>query len=137
MTDENYVANSSGRLPDNMKPWPILSETFKRANTEQARYAVQILETCGFGVRETESPMIFKDFSEDEVECMAKMEHGRWNMERLRDGWRFGPRNDALKLHNCLVSWEELPEDMRKYDRDAALSFPSILAKAGLEVYRK
>jgi ppGpp synthetase/RelA/SpoT-type nucleotidyltranferase len=134
---ENYIASSAGRLPDNMKPWPKLKETYKRANTEQARYAVQILESSGFHVREAESPSLFQDFSDDDVERMAEMEHGRWNMERLRDGWRFGPRDDARKLHDCLVPWPQLPEDIKKYDRAAARSFPSILAKAGLEVYRK
>ena len=67
---------------------------------------------------------------------MAEMEHGRWIIERLSDGWRYGPRDDARKLHNCLVSWAELSEDIKKHDRNAVRSFPSILAKAGLEVYR-
>jgi len=37
---------------------------------------------------------------------MAELEHGRWNIERLRDGWRPGPRADEKKIHDCLVAWE-------------------------------
>jgi ppGpp synthetase/RelA/SpoT-type nucleotidyltranferase len=133
----NYVSISSGRLPDNMKPWPNLKETFKKANIEQARYAVRILETCGFKVREVPSPSVFQGFSDEEIKRMAEMEHGRWNMERLKNGWRFGTRDDDKKLHNCLVKWKDLPESIKKYDLDAVRSFPSILAKAGLEISRE
>ena len=73
---------------------------------------------------------------------MAAMEHGRWNIERLRDGWRPGkPRDDAKKIHDCLVPWAELSDDpetgVKKYDRQAVLKFPEILAQAGLEVFRR
>jgi len=132
-----FIANTSERLPDNMKPWSRLKETYKRANREQARYAINILEACGFSVREAESPVIFKDFNDQDVDCMSEMEHGRWNIERLRAEWRYGPRDDARKLHNCLIPWAELSEDIKKYDRNAVINFPSILAKAGLEVYRR
>jgi ppGpp synthetase/RelA/SpoT-type nucleotidyltranferase len=131
---ENYVAESSGRLPDNMRPWPKLGETFKTANREQARFAVAILEACGFEVRGTPTPVLFRKFTDEEVGMMAEMEHGRWNIERLRNGWRPGPRDDASKSHDCLLPWSDLPEKIREYDRGAVRSFPEILMKAGLEV---
>jgi hypothetical protein len=133
---KNFVAVSTGRLPDNMRPWPKLRDTYKQANRGQARYAVQILEASGFGVREAESPVVFQEFSAAEIEKMAELEHGRWNVDRLRDGWRFGPRDDQRKFHNCLVPWPELTDEIKKYDREAVAKFPAILAKAGLEVYR-
>ncbi len=135
----NYVAGSSSRLPDNMKPWGKLKETFRKANLEQARYAVAMLEACGFRVRAAEKPTIFdhNQFTPTEVERMAEMEHGRWNIERLRDGWRYGqPRDDARKIHDCIVPWNKLPDNIKPYDREAVRAFPEILAKAGLEVYR-
>ncbi|MBN1567792.1 MAG: hypothetical protein JXA73_08080 [Acidobacteria bacterium] len=134
-----YVANSTGRLPANMKPWNKLDETYKKSNREQARYSVEILKACGFGVKEVKgTPEIFEEFSEEEVERMAEMEHGRWNAERLRDGWRFGKeRNDSEKIHDCLLSWLDLPEDIKHYDRAAVRAFPEILAQAGLEVFRE
>jgi hypothetical protein len=121
-----------------MRPWEILDKTFQKANLEQAHYSVEILEAAGFEVRRVDGPpAILSDFTGDEVERMAELEHGRWNIERLRDGWRFRrTRDDARKLHDCLVAWEELPDDMRRYDRDAVRAFPEILAKAGLEVRR-
>ncbi|NLX96914.1 MAG: Ryanodine receptor Ryr [Rhodopirellula sp.] len=100
---------------------------------------METLEACGFGVRQKQEPVIFDhhQFALEEVERMAEMEHGRWNAERLRDGWRYGhPRDDQRKVHDCLVPWSELPETIKRYDRDAVRAFPEILAKAKLEVYR-
>lgn len=142
---EEYVRNSTNRLPENMKPWgKKLKKTFQTANREQAKYSVQILEACGFEVRTVPPPAqvtVFRDFTEEEVEKMAEMEHGRWNIERLRDGWRYATTKDeAKKLHNCLVPWEHLPDGpdgVKRYDRDAVRKFPEILAAAGLEVRRK
>ena len=73
-----------------------------------------------------------------DVERMAELEHGRWNIERLREGWRSGTsRDNAKKIHNCLVAWTELPNDIREYDRNSIRAIPDILAKAGLDVFRK
>ncbi len=139
---EEYVNTSTSRLPDNMKPWKKLKDTFKTANLEQAKYAVQILEACGFQVIPVPAPN--KDavaFTDEEVERMAEMEHGRWNVERLRNGWRYGKdRDDGKKLHDCIVSWARLPDGedgVKKYDRSSVRKFPEILAQAGLEVRRK
>jgi hypothetical protein len=138
---KRYVDGSTGKLPENMRPWPKLDKTFQTANREQARYAVEILTACGFTVRpapDLGKPVIFDGFTDAELERMAELEHGRWNVERLRDGWRPGTtRDDTRKIHNCLVTWAELPDVIKHYDSDAVKEFPAILAKAGLEVYRK
>jgi len=141
---EEYVRNSQGRLPDNMKPWQNLKPTFKIANLEQAKYSVQILESCGFDVRpatKPEKPVIFASFTEAEIERMAEMEHGRWNVERLRNGWRHADiKDEANRLHNCLVPWSDekaLTAEIKNYDRAAVHKFPEILAEAGLEVHRR
>lgn len=142
---DNYMGENAGKLPVNMKPWDYLGETYQKANKEQARYAVEILQSCGFKVRPAANPKrpkVFdaKRFSKKEVERMAEMEHGRWNAERLRDGWRYAPEKDEKrKLHPCLVPWSELADGdngVKKFDRSAVRKFPEILAKAGLEVVR-
>jgi ppGpp synthetase/RelA/SpoT-type nucleotidyltranferase len=136
---ETYVAGSAHRFPPNMQPWDVLADTFKTANLEQARYSVEIIEAAGFKVgKPRRSPAKFKGFSGREVERMAELEHGRWNVERLRDGWRYGKtRDDSRKIHNFLVPWAELPDHIKAYDRKAVRAFPATLAKAGLEVRRR
>jgi ppGpp synthetase/RelA/SpoT-type nucleotidyltranferase len=133
--------NSRKIQPNNLKDWPDLPPTYQKANREQAACAIRILEAAGFGVRTAAAePVVMEGFTDDEIEHMAELEHGRWNIERLRDGWRPGPRDDLTKTHNCLAPWEGLPDGpdgVKRYDREAVRAFPEILAKAGLEIYRK
>lgn len=139
----NYVAGNQNKLPPNMRPWPKLDETYRIANREQARYVVKILESCGFQVRpaaDAANPKVFSDFTPEDIERLAEMEHGRWNVERLRQGWRRGDRDDSKKRHNCLVPWLNeavLTDEIKGYDRQAVKLFPGLLAKVGLEVTRK
>lgn len=71
--------------PDNLKRWEHLPKTYQTANIKQAAYSIRILETAGFGVRKSEgAPVIFDGFTEKEIEFMAELEHGRWNIERFR-----------------------------------------------------
>jgi hypothetical protein len=64
------------------------------------------------------------------------MEHGRWYVERLRAGWRWGEKKDVgKKLNPCIVSWDELPEDEKKKDLRAVRNIPRLLANVGLEIF--
>ena len=72
----------------------------------------------------------------DAIERMAMMEHGRWHVERLMQGWQYAPEKDEeARTHFCMVSWQQLPEKYQQYNVDAVLEFPSVLAKAGLLIY--
>ena len=139
---EHYVNDNPKKLPENLRPWEKLPETYQTANMEQARYAIEILRAAGFAVRRKSGGRgVIRDFKgrqwRRDIERMAELEHGRWNIERLRNGWRFGrPRDDKHKFHDCLVPWENLPESIRAFDRNAVRAFPDILAEAGLEIFR-
>ena len=45
-----------------------------------------------------------KIITEEEAEIMAEMEHARWNVERLLDGWTWGERRDIIKKSE-IESW--------------------------------
>jgi hypothetical protein len=78
-----------------------------------------------------------QEFSPEEVEIMAELEHGRWNVERLLDGWKWGPIKDvANKISPYIIPWTGLPEEMKEYDRDAARQIPHLLEQVGMEVIR-
>jgi hypothetical protein len=39
---------------------------------------------------------------DEEIDLMSRMEHGRWNMERIRNGWHYDQeRNPAKKLSHA------------------------------------
>jgi len=133
----NYLSISEGSLPNKLKPWPKLDATFKTANRDQASYATRILAASGFKVSETPNPVVFSGFNDEEIERMAELEHGRWVVERLRNGWRLGLRDDPAKRHPNLVAWNELDEATKKYDIESVKKFPEILAQASLQIDRR
>jgi hypothetical protein len=64
------------------------------------------------------------------IEVLARNAHEVWAQERLAGGWKHGPnRDDGAKKHPCLVSYEDLPESEKEYDRRMALeTIKAILA---------
>ena len=79
-----------------------------------------------------------REFTDREVEILAEMEHGRWTVERLLDGWCLGEKKDVIrKISPYLKPWAELPEDVKEFDRRTVRGIPDFLAEVGLEVRRK
>ena len=70
-----------------------------------------------------------------QIEVLAEMEHGRWNVERSLAGWRHGVRRDpGSRTSPWLVAWRDLPEDAKRYDREAVAAIPDLLAMVGKRV---
>jgi hypothetical protein len=43
--------------------------------------------------------------------------HNNWMKEKVADGWVYGPiKNADLKLHPCIVPFDELPESQKAKD---------------------
>lgn len=121
-----------------MMPWKELREDLRDSNRQQAAYAEDVLRKLGYGLRPTTKRKVARpSFKASEVEAMAEMEHGRWVVERLGNGWKYGSKRDALnKISPHLVSWNDLPDEVKEYDRKAVLGWPKIFAQAGLEIRR-
>ena len=67
------------------------------------------------------------------------MEHARWCEQKRKQGWVYGPvRNDSMKIHPCLVNYEDirLSEEEKEKDRDTVKQIPHFLALAGYQIYR-
>jgi tetratricopeptide (TPR) repeat protein len=122
-----------------IQEWASLREDFRESNRQQADYLVEKLQEIGCTVRRIqgvqEAPVQFTD---EEVQRLAEMEHGRWNAERLTGGWRYGKEKDVIrKISPYLVPWSLLPEDIREWDRQAVRMIPEFLARVGLEIVRR
>lgn len=120
-----------------MKPWDALRDDLKESNIQQVAYMSEILKAAGYGVRKVKGEPNMPDFSKEEIEIMAEMEHGRWNVERLKSGWKYGAKKDAeKKISPYLVEWDALTDEVKGYDRENVNNWPKILASVGLEIYR-
>jgi len=137
---EKYVEDNKHRTADpSMLPWPDLPEGLKESNRQQAVCIQKILRSAGYAVRQAggEGAVTVTTFSTDEVESMAEMEHGRWNVERLKAGWKYGPTRDPQnKVSPFLKPWSQIPDDVKQYDRKAVRDWFVVLKDAGLEIYR-
>lgn len=72
------------------------------------------------------------------LEKIAKNVHEVWSENRIKDGWKHGEeRDDSLKLHPCLVPYEELPEIEKEYDRATALASLKLIYKLGFKIVKK
>src|SRR5437588_12653129 len=68
-------------------------------------------------------------------ERLAKHAHDIWAQQRLKDGWTLGDkRDDAKKMHPCLVPYEDLPDSEKTYDRNAAMQTLKAIIALGYEI---
>lgn len=75
---------------------------------------------------------------ENLVEEMSKNVHEVWARTRLEQGWTYGKvRNDALKQHPCLISYEELPEEEKVYDRNSSVETLKLIMKLGFNISKE
>ena len=137
---ENFLREGRYKRGDvTMMPYEYLTDQFQESNRQQVAYMVHAIRAAGYDVREapgkTAALLSFTD--KEEVELLAEMEHGRWIVERLRWGWRYGPKREPeKKISPHLVAWSDLPDNSREYDRHSVREWPRFLADAGLEVFR-
>lgn len=116
-----------------MLPWEDLRDDLKNSNRQQVLFAEQILRKVGCSVEGTKP---FNGFTDEEIEIMAEMEHGRWIVERLRTGWTYAQERDAEKRRSpYLIPWKNVTE-AKEWDRQAMRELPEVLKEAGLEVRR-
>ena len=69
------------------------------------------------------------------VEQMAKNVHEVWAAGRIADGWTYGEkRDDTQKHHPCLISYEDLPEEEKVYDRNTSVETLKLILKLGFKI---
>lgn len=71
----------------------------------------------------------------DLTERLAENAHEVWASKRVAEGWKLGPKKDSdLKETPLLVSYAELPESEKQYDRDLALGTLKALLGLGYRI---
>lgn len=78
------------------------------------------------------------DELDDLVELMARNVHEVWAQNRIEQGWTYGKeRDDVHRTHPCLVSYDELPEVEKEYDRDTAVGTLKFIHKKGFKITKE
>jgi RyR domain len=136
---QSRLAEGGHALDDpSLGSWDELPETLKASNRSQAMQIEKKLRAVGCALvplhgREA-APF---EFTDDEVELLARIEHDRWVDERRRSGWQFGGERDVRTRRTpYLVPWEQLSEAIRDLDRETALKLPRYAARTGQQIVR-
>jgi hypothetical protein len=70
-------------------------------------------------------------------ERLAENTHDVWASQRLAEGWTYGPaRDDAAKRHPDLVSYAELSEREKDYDRRTTVEVLKAILALGYVIER-
>ena len=71
-------------------------------------------------------------------EVLAKNTHEVWAAGRIAEGWTHGTlRDEVKKIHPNLISYEELPESEKNYDRATALETLRVIINLGYSIQKK
>ena len=122
-----YVATFAD--PTTAPRWEDLSDDEREQSRSQAGDIEHKLALINRRLAVPGQPL---EFSEREIELLARVEHDRWTMVELGRGYTHGHerRDDEPKTHPDLVPWEELDADAWEKDRAVVRAIPELLKAA-------
>lgn len=142
------AAQTPGKAPPAHQDWPTLADQFRVSNRRAAAHIRAKAHAAGFdlnkwlegdthGRRTHQLPPAADRFRADDPAFkpkMAELEHRRWMLDRLLDGWRRGPRDRVrdryAKTHPDLVPFGELDGNARAKDDNVVAITMEILESA-------
>jgi len=111
-----------------LAPWDQLLPALQRSNLDQAGDIPNKLAVIGKRLDRSGERL---QLDEEQIELLAELEHGRWNLERLRGGWQLGERAVTRLVTSYLKPWTELDDEAKEFDREAVRNIAPALADAG------
>jgi hypothetical protein len=123
-----------------MLPWDDLPEELRESNRRQQDHALVKLRAVGCEVVPLDGSLDgLVEFSADEVELMAELEHDRWLAERLFEGWTQapGPKDPERRTHPDIVPYDELADEVKELDRMVVRRLPALFAAGGYRIRRR
>ena len=125
-----------------MREWNKLDDELRDSNRQQADHIPVKLRAlnCALAPCDSSDDGGHVEFTKDEIELLAKMEHRRWMAERFLAGWRQGPKDFDERSSPYLVSWEKLETGypkIQEIDRNFVRGLPNLVQAGGMKIYRK
>jgi hypothetical protein len=127
----DYRRRQRGRKPPGdaaLAPWDQLLPALQRSNLDQAGDIPNKLAAIGKRLDSSGERLLL---DARQIELLAEIEHGRWNVERLRGGWQLGEREVSRLVSSYLKPWTDLDEEAKEFDREAVCNIAPALAAAG------
>jgi TrkA-N domain len=135
---EKYRIRRSDLGLSNSKPWHLLDSFKQESSRYQMLHSDTKLMLLGLkkvalgDLNESEEPLTAEQYAEyikDFIDPIAYVEHERWNAFHFLRGWQPAGDSNAtreelgkLKLHQYLIPFEDLSEEIKDYDRDSIIN---------------
>jgi len=123
-----------------MVPWTDLPDDLKEMNREQALAIFQKLQLIDCAIIPWYYPVSEEfEFTEEEIEHLARFEHERWCEQKKQQGWVYGTvRNEKKKIHPSLIPWDDpnFSEAEKDKDRIPIKMIPRYVQMAGFQIIR-
>lgn len=69
------------------------------------------------------------------IHLLADNVHENWAAQRIKEGWRYGPRrDDRKKQHPCLLPFDKLPDGEKNYDIKTALETLKVIVSLNYRI---
>ncbi len=116
--------------------WNLLPDEMKDRNRMQADHIGIKIRSLSCHLMPLDSPTKAYDWKNDpRQEALSKAEHNRWNAYMYYKGWKFGKdKNEQRKTHPDMISYDNLDDSIKQYDRNAILNIPDLLEQAGYKI---
>ena len=116
-------------------------DQFINAWTDSNKYLVTIKSNDMKNYKPTpiDTTDVVLDESLNELrEAIAENAHDIWAVDRLAEGWKYGPKRDEDKKETpCMVPYSQLPEDEKDYDRKMAMHTLKLVDKLGYDLVKR
>ncbi|MFZ5353314.1 MAG: RyR domain-containing protein [Bacillota bacterium] len=118
--------------------WDMLNQSFKDSNKCKVIYFEDILNSLGYEISRKKDGVDAVKLNNEEICLMAEMEHGRYCIERLLDGWKYGKIKDAKsKISNFLTEWDKLTDEEKHKNILGIFHLLDILEENNYFIYKK
>ncbi len=120
---------------DNNQEWEHLKQTYRLACRRAADHLP--IKILSIGARQNGSPFIAAEglgfaASQEELESLSELEHRSWEIDRRLDGWHPGTsRDNHARTHPALISYKDLSEEVKDFDRDLIRAIAQYLLREG------
>ena len=133
--------NYYNRIYHSTRTWEEISLFEKQSNRALALHFQSKLNYIGLRYEKSGNITVYEERLKDDniFEQLSKGEHMRWNAYHFVNGWRTMTdfhsaqhKDGILKLHSCLVPWDELDQLSSVFHKDFKKSDESLIQNLGL-----
>ncbi len=141
---EAYLAAQPVLKPEEAshKQWPELAWLFRQSNRNAADHLRVKLRTVGLDWKlekiDPNGPGVPFNLSDENLSRLARLEHCRWEVEKMLTCWTQGDKTDYDdKIHPCLVKWDKLPHEEQRKDFDQIRACAKALQAGGYTIIQE